>query len=49
MIWFVPGFIAGGFVIGWVVWRDLYWQHKEYFDKIREHDEWKKTDFRIEP
>jgi len=43
MIWFVPGFIIGGLVGGWVFWRDLYWQHKSYFDKCRERENWKKS------
>lgn len=36
-------FGVGCIVGGWVVWRDLYWQHKSYFDKIRERERWKKS------
>ena len=47
MILFVFVFGLGMVVGGWAVWRDLYWQHKSYFDKLRERENWKKSDVKI--
>ena len=42
--------ILFGFVIGVIVNSvDTYFSHREYFDKRRERERYKKTNFRIEP
>ena len=33
-----------GFVVGAVVeWLDVYYVHRDYFDKKKEHEEWKQS------
>ena len=47
MILFVFVFGLGMVVGGWAVWRDLYWQHKSYFDELREREQWNDSDVKI--
>ena len=40
---FVLGVFVGVLVGAWCMWRDLYWRYKDFFDKVREKERWRRS------